>query len=368
VDPAFDLPITVSRHQVTPVLPAQVNEFNLTTIIASSGTTLTKAAIKVIPGSKRSLAFTLPPESQFWFARVNNQGVATWTSDEQLLVPLTQSLSEETETLVELFMQNTSSPIDGTQLESTLQSLNIDLPANAISWTVILDPQWEFDKWGGDLELISKTDIEPTGDANLDDFIRSEFSRRAGRTKEAEGWLAQGNQFLKTGNDTLARNAFKNAYGLTQHDAAFNEDARVQLRTIKTQQAMAGISVQQRQSTLAGDGQQAAPNLPLQSAQQILAESDPANENTLLNLADRLIAQHEDAAQTSRGFEITLPTRGTRLHFVKSVQVDSTANLNIRIQASSRSKPAYLGTAILIILAMAGTALVRQRFAEKTEQ
>jgi hypothetical protein len=368
VDPSFALPITVSRHQVTPVLPAQVNEFNLTTIIASSGATLTKAAIKIIPGSKRSLAFTLPPSNQFWFARVNNQGVATWTSDDQFVVPLTQSLSEETETLVELFMQNTSSPVDGPQLESTLQSLNIDLPANAISWTVILDPQWDFNKWGGDLELVSKTTTKPAGDSDIDDFIRNEFSRQAGRTKEAEEWLEQGNEFLNNGNDTLARNAFKNAYGLTQHDAAFNEDARVQLRTVKTQQAMAGISVQQRQPTQAGDGQQATTNLPLQSAQQILAQSDPANENTLLNLADRLIAQHEDAAQTSRGFEITLPTRGTRLHFVKSVQVDSTANLNIQIQASSRSRPAYFGTAILIILAMAGTALVRQRFPGKTNQ
>ena len=366
VDPSFDLPITVSRHEVTPVLPAQVNEFNLTTIIATTGTTLTKAAIKVIPGSKRSLAFSLPPNSQFWFARVNNQGVATWSSGDQLLVPLTQSLSEDTETLVELFVQNPSSPIEGNQLESTLHSLNIDLPANAISWTVILDPKWNFKEWGGDLELISKSDLKTTGDADLDDFIRDEFSRREGRTKQAESWLEQGNQFLNAGNDTLAKNAFKNAYGLTQHDAAFNEDARIQLRTVKTQQAMAGISVQQRQSTLAVDSQQLGPKLPLQSAQQILAESDPANENTLLNLADRLIAQHEDAAQTTRGFDITLPMRGTRLHFVKSVQVDSTSDLNLTIQASSRSNPAYLGTAILIIIAMVGTTLVRQRFTEKT--
>ena len=40
-----------------------------------------------------------------------------------------------------------------------------------------------------------------------------------------------------------ARRAFENAYRLSQNYAAFNEDARVQLQKLKTQQAMMGINM-----------------------------------------------------------------------------------------------------------------------------
>ncbi len=43
----------------------------------------------------------------------------------------------------------------------------------------------------------------------------------------------------------MARRAFQAAYGLSTHDAAFNEDARVQLHNIKLQQALVGLNVRQ---------------------------------------------------------------------------------------------------------------------------
>ena len=48
-----------------------------------------------------------------------------------------------------------------------------------------------------------------------------------------------------------ARRAFQAAYGLSTGDAAFNEDARVQLHNIKLQQALVGLNV--RQAAAAGD-------------------------------------------------------------------------------------------------------------------
>lgn len=359
VDPSFDLPVTIARHEVTPILPAQVTQFHLTSLISATGNTLTKASIKMIPGSKRSLAVTLPPASEFWFARVNNQGVLTWTQDEAFLVPLTQSLSNESETLVEFYYQTPIVEIANNKLNRTLRSFNIDVPANAIEWQIVLDPRWRFDDWLGDLELVSEKIISNPSEVDLDEFIKKEFSRRAGRNKQAEDWLAQGNQFLSEGNDQLARSAFSNAYGLTQHDAAFNEDARVQLRTVKTQQAMAGISVQQRHSKFAlGAGGESEAAVPA-SAQQILAETDPALENNLLNLADRLIAQHDDPTSQSSGFDITLPTEGTHLSFIKNVQVDDATNLNLIIQARPRSGSFPVIPIVLIVIFFTGTVVVR---------
>ena len=53
------------------------------------------------------------------------------------------------------------------------------------------------------------------------------------------------------GDPQQARRAFQAAYGLSTHDAAFNEDARVQLHNLKLQQALVGLNV--RQAATAGD-------------------------------------------------------------------------------------------------------------------
>ena len=55
--------------------------------------------------------------------------------------------------------------------------------------------------------------------------------------------LSIGNSLIEQGDQYRARRAFEKAYQLSQNDAAFNEDARVQLQKLKTQQAMMGINM-----------------------------------------------------------------------------------------------------------------------------
>src|ERR1044072_7079435 len=57
--------------------------------------------------------------------------------------------------------------------------------------------------------------------------------------------LALGNSALEQGDPQQARRAFQSAYGLSTHDNAFNEDARVQLHNLKLQQALVGLNVRQ---------------------------------------------------------------------------------------------------------------------------
>lgn len=361
VDPNFELPASVSRHQVASILAAEVLDFDLNTVISASGTTLTRASIKLIPGSKRSLAVTLPPSSEFWFARVNHQGVQSWTQNEDLIVPLSNKLSEDSETTVDLYYQSTIGNSSASSLTTALQCLTIDIPANNVDWNVILDPLWQFEDWQGDLELVQVTPNESAALVDFDTFIREEMTRRAGRNQEAEDWLAQGNQYLSQGNDKLALNAFRNSLGLTLDDAAFNEDARVQLRTVKTQQAMAGISVQQRQSKFSLNTNPEGVFPTLESAEAILANTDPTEESQLLNLADRLIEQHEDASVTTSGFGVVIPREGTLLQFVKSVQVEDAANLRIQIKARRTSNRTHYGVIAGLLILLGGTVMVRNR-------
>lgn len=360
----FQLPLVVSRRQITPTLAAQVNRFQLATIVSQNGSILTQADIHLSPGSKRSLEINLPPNSQFWFARVNERTVSAFENDEQLLIPLGQNPVPTGQTHVQVCFQAAPAQSTPKQLDALLKSLNLDLPADSVTWTVYLDRQWKLADWDGDLQLVESQAISPRLSSKLEDYLSQETARQQHRAQEAEAFLQQGNQLLQQGEEDQAQFAFQNAFYLTPHDAAFNEDARVQLKTLKTRQAMAGITVQQnRQSGAFGNRATAHSNRKL-SAQEVLKQTNPADENTLLNLANRLVQQQDETTAAPQGFDLTLPKQGQKLQFLKSVQVESLDKISLRIQARSASRQTpFPLIAIISIVAFAATYLasLRQR-------
>ena len=360
----FQLPLVVSRRQITPTLAAQVNRFDLATIVSQNGSILTQADIHLSPGSKRSLEITLPPNSQFWFARVNGRTISAFENGEQLLIPLGQNPVPNSQTHVQVCFQAAPAQSTPQRLDALLKSLNLDLPADSVTWTVYLDRQWKLADWDGDLQLIESQAVSPRLSSKLEDYLSQETARQRHRAQEAEAFLQQGNQLLQQGDEDQAQFAFQNAFHLTPHDAAFNEDARVQLKTLKTRQAMAGITVQQnKQSGTLGNRVIAHSNRKL-SAQEVLKQTNPADENTLLNLANRLVQQQDEAAAAPQGFDLTLPKQGQKLQFLKSVQVESLDKISLRIQARSASRQTpFPFIAIIAAIAFAAIYLssLRQR-------
>ena len=67
--------------------------------------------------------------------------------------------------------------------------------------------------------------------------VPNEATRNRDKTKQAETLLSLGNRLLEKGDPAQARRAFQSAFGLSTHDSAFNEDARVQLHNLKLLQA-----------------------------------------------------------------------------------------------------------------------------------
>lgn len=363
----FQLPLAVSRRQITPTLAAQVNRFHLATIVSQNGSILTQADIHLSPGSKRSLEITLPPNSQFWFARVNERTVSAFENGEQLLIPLGQNPLPTGQTRVQVCLQAAPAKSTPKQLDALLKSLNLDLPADSVTWTVYLDRQWKLADWDGDLQLIESQAFSPRLSSKLEDYLSQETARQRHRAQEAEAFLQRGNQLLQQGEEDQAQFAFQNAFYLTPHDAAFNEDARVQLKTLKTRQAMAGITVQQNKQSGALEDRTIAHSDRKLSAQEVLKQTNPADENTLLNLANRLVQQQDETAAAPQGFDLTLPKQGQKLQFLKSVQVESLDKISLRIQASSASRSNSIPFIVLIVAAaLAATYLASLRNRKRT--
>lgn len=212
--------------------------------------------------------------------------------------------------------------------------------------------------------------------------MSNEAARQTERTREAEQFLAAGNSALQQGEPQQARRAFQAAYGLSAHDAAFNEDARVQLHNIKLQQALVGLNV--RQAALAGDPASLGARFrdlrarkdvayTQQDAKQML-ERNSADENAaFLRLAERLIQQQDAAVSSPTALRATVPEEGLVLTFKRAVLVDPWADLKIHLatkarhEASNAKRALVLGVTLVFLLVFAWLARGSRRQTAETE-
>ncbi|HEU0009595.1 MAG TPA: hypothetical protein VFT34_07255, partial [Verrucomicrobiae bacterium] len=187
----------------------------------------------------------------------------------------------------------------------------------------------------------------------------NEANAQREKTREAEQMLAVGNTALEQGDPQQARRAFQAAYGLSQGDDAFNEDARVQLNNLKLQQALVGLNV--RQAAVADESDALAGKLrDLRSRKDVtytqqdakaIIDRNTAEENAVfMRLAQRLIQQQDAAVSSPAAIRASIPEQGRLLTFKRAVVVDTWADLKIELETSS-TKAASWVVRVLILLA-----------------
>ncbi|MEA3213296.1 MAG: hypothetical protein QOE70_6353 [Chthoniobacter sp.] len=368
VEPAFQLPMKLERHEATKLLPARVNSITFTSVISDNGAMLTQVRLEVLPGDKRLLHFTLPKDAKFWFAFVNQNGVWPWREGDQILIPLEQQSRGGQAIPVEIFYSSQIGEAGARALDLQLVAPKFDLPLENITWRVYLNEKWQLKKRTGSLQLQQEQVVSSAVAVNVQSYLQSEATQQRDKTKAAEQMLALGNSALQQGNPQEARRAFESAYGLSQHDNAFNEDARVQLHNLKLQQAVVGLNV--RNATAVGEpdaltGKLRAgrggkdPNYTQQDAKQII-DRNPADENAaLLRCAERIIQQQDAAVSNPAAIQASIPEQGRLLTFSRAVAVDTWADLQIGLEAKAVAAASWF-TRLLIL---AGTMLILGLFA-----
>jgi len=364
-DPAFSLPLKLDRHEAVKLLPARVNNITLTSVISDAGVMLTQVRLEMLPGDKRLLSVKLPKDAHYWFAFVNQNGVWPWREQDQILIPLEQQSRSGKPVPVEIFYISQVGRPGSPALDLELLAPKFDLPLENITWRVHLNEKWRVHNWTGTLQLQEQQVMPVAAKLDLRSYLQGEAAWQSGKTKEAKQMLALANNALKQGDPQQARRAFQSAYGLSTHDNAFNEDARVQLHNLKLQQALVGLNV--RQAATAGDSALAGLggrfrdlrgakelNYTQQDAKGIIDRNSADDNAATLRLAEKLI-QQQDAAVTSAGaIRANIPEQGRVLTFQRAVAVDREADLRINLEASA-VKAASWGVKLLIL---AGTLLL----------
>ena len=342
VEAAFVLPLKLQRHEATKLLPARVNSITLKSVIADSGAMLTEVRMEMLPGDKRLLSVTLPKDAKFWFAYVNQNGVWPWREGSQILIPLEQQSPSGAAIPVTLFYSSQIGKSETTSLDLQLLAPKFDLPLENIIWNVYLNDKWTLKKWTGSLQKQADQVVHRTQSIDVQSYLQGEATQQVEKTKAAEQQLVLGNRALEAGDTQYARRAFGNAFGLSQHDQAFNEDARVQLHNLKLQQALVGLNVRNNINVSGNDalgGKLRAggkePNYTQQDAKQLL-DNNSADENAAFTrLAERLIQQQDAAVSSPAVIQANIPEQGRLLTFSRSVAVDTQADLQIGLQAKT---------------------------------
>jgi hypothetical protein len=357
VDNAFILPLKLERHDAAKLLPARVNNITFNSVISDDGVMLTQVRLEMLPGDKRLLNLTLPKDGRFWFAFVNQNGVWPWREQDRILLPLEPQSRGGKPVPVEFFYSCQAGPANRRSLDLELLAPKFDLPLENLTWRVSLSEKWKITHWTGSLQLQQEEIVPQTAALDLQTYLQNETARQQERTKEAEEFMNAGNTALQQGDPQQARRAFQAAFGLSSHDAAFNEDARVQLHNIKLQQALVGLNV--RQAATTGDagglggklrelhGRKEV-NYTQQDAKDIIDRNSADENAAFMRLAERLIQQQDAAVSSPAAIRANIPEQGRVLTFKRAVVVDTWADLKIDLAAKA-VKAASWGVRALIL-------------------
>ena len=242
----------------------------------------------------------------------------------------------------------------------------LDVPMENLTWRVLVPEGWRLADHGGDFDLKQQSRM---GSFRLEDYQSFVREQRASDAKSAVALLIKANAWLEAGDQEKASLALGNAVRNGQLDAASGEDARVQLRQLKTQQAVLGLNTRRQKLVL--DNRFAAPqqaeNPQLDRAAEVnpvlrgaynydpkqfdrFLEGNTADENAALKeIANRIVTQQLAAEPAPAALDVTLPERGTVLSFGRSVQVDGERPMAIQLKLK-RATSGFAWSAVLLCL------------------
>jgi hypothetical protein len=326
------LSLDVKRHNLANALKLRVASGALTTLLSPDGDALTAVDLKVQVVEKGTLRLRLPKDSSLFNVLVNDEGVSLVREGDAWLFHVFPAPEGDRPASVRFVYSAGSGK--GLKLEGPA----LDVPLENLTWRVLVPEGWQLAGHEGDLDLKEETSA---GSFRLEDYKSFVRRKKQSDAKDAVALLDQANKWLASGEQDKASQALSKAAKSNALDAASNEDARVQQRQLKTQQAVLGLNTRRQKLYLdnRGDASQvvngqlerAANENPLlqgntnydPSQFDRLMEGNTADENTALKaIANRIVTQQLAADPAPVALDVTIPERGTVLTFGRSVQVD----------------------------------------------
>jgi hypothetical protein len=373
MSPATPMSLRAIRHSLAEALKLRVASGTLTTILSPTGDQLTAVDANLEVIQRSSLSVQLPPGSELFSIFVNGESVHsirqkdgsnTW---QFYILPGIDDRTAQVRFVYSL---------TGDSLKQlSLVSPQLNVPLENIQWNVIVPSGYQLTHREGNLELVGQ---DSHAKYDRQSYLSSLKGKRQDQAQQAANLLEQANQLLQTGEQSKAQWAFNNVANRYALDAASNEDARVQLENLQTQQAIVGLNTRRQRlfldnqrggSAISANEQQrqaAAINPILQAEKlnyrpqelsQLLAGNSNEDNAILQQIAGRLVQHQRSTEPAPQAIVISLPEEGNIYQFRRSVQVAEKSPLELRLQFQSQyrmSEWQWLLIAGLLGLTVAG--------------
>ncbi len=360
-EPEGALALTVRRHEIAEALKLRVTQADLTTLFSAAGPALTAVELKVDVLEKSTLRARLPEGAQLFNTLVNGESVSVVREDDAYLFHVSPNTDADHAATVRLVYS-----VAGAAHGSVgLVGPRLSVPLENVTWRVVIPTGYELDDYSGGLRLQE----ERTGGVfGIEQYQSLVASKRTAEAQKAVALLQEANTFLQQGEQQKAGEAFSRVSNARALDEASNEDARVQLRNLKTQQTVLGLNTR-RQRLYLDNRADATRNEPLEQAaslnpfmqgkvnfdpQQVdqLLMGNTVEENTALHgIATRLVDQQLTAEPAPGAIDVTMAERGRVVTFTRSLQVDGGAPLELKLDVSRIARTSLTFSAFLLLAA-----------------
>ncbi|MDP4996932.1 MAG: hypothetical protein NWQ16_11995 [Akkermansiaceae bacterium] len=364
-DAEAPLTVAIKRHELQDLEKLRVSQGTLTTLISPDGDSLTAVDLQMQVTAKTTLRLKLPAESKLFNVLVNEEGATLVREKGEWLFYVFPSPEPGKPANVRFVYSEKSE-------DTTLQGPVLNVPMENLTWRVLIPEGFQLASHEGDFDLSEQSSY---GSFNLEDYKSLAQSKKQTDAASAMALLDQANSWLAQGDQEKASQLLSNAYNSNQLDAASGEDARVQLRELKTQQAVLGLNT--RRQKLAIDNKVAGQDENAQLEQAANAnpilkgdsnydpaqfdrflEGNSADEiSALKEIANRIVTQQLAAEPAPLALDITLPERGQVLTFKRSVQVESQSEAPMQISLDlkkTRKTTSWLAIPLCLLIGAMG--------------
>lgn len=368
--PEKALEIQAKRHSVADALKLRVAQGALTTVLSQTGDQLTAVDLTMDVIQRSSLSVGLPHNGELFSIFVNGESVnsvrlgnATNTWQFYIL----PGIDDRTASVRFVYS------VPGNRIRKLrLRSPQLNVPLENIVWNVIPPKGLTMTGHDGNMEWVGQQNQQTY---DRDSYLSKMSGKRQVQAQRASELLDQANQLLQAGEQTKARwalNSVANQYAL---DAASNEDARVQLENLQTQQAIVGLNSRRQRLYLDNDdtdgtaivGNQqlreaAASNRILsqdemnfrpQEMSQLLRGNSTEDNVVLQQIAGRLVQHQRTAEPAPQAIVVSLPEEGEIFTFERSVQVAENSPLELDLQFGSPRQLSVVQYALVMGLVIA---------------
>jgi hypothetical protein len=367
-DPDQPLSLSVRRQDVAEALKVRVTQALLTTQLSPQGPWMTRAELSLQVQEKSTLRIQLPADARLFGVWVNGESVIAARDAADTLVPIAPVAEAERATSLMLLYASGSTNRE----PGLLQGPGLNAPVEQVVWRVITPRGYEVDASGDEFQLVGR---QAAGAYGMDDYKRTLASRRTTESSQAKRLLEQAGQLLEGGQSNRAGALLSRVTKAPGLDAASNEDARVQLRTLRTQQAVVALTTRRQRLYLDQSGdvarnaalEQAATANPLMQgkSEMNLKQADhvlmgnTAEENAALRgMAGRLVDQQLAAEPTASALDVIAPVQGRVATFTRSLQVDGRTPLALRLDLEREGRGDWM-FGLLVLGVVAAAVLIR---------